>query len=279
MHKKIEVTRTLYRGTSCIRKQTRDDHEAIILPILYELGVPCPKLIAREQTEEGSFIFIEDLGHEHLETNPGYFDQAIELLAQIRMLPNHPKFEAVQPAHSFPAAITTQQLYSRLTSWEYKCLASLFPWEYSQLKVIQDAFSWITAQGSFNEPLCFSHGDYHPLNLMLRGESIVPIDWERAGFHSIYLDVYSLLFLGYLDQKACLLPQTRKRLIEHFVQQSTLPITMQGFTTFHLLHRLVELKHVSEDLASGYRDKAGLILQADMIWHDIKQVIDKERMN
>lgn len=261
-HQGLRVQRLMYGGHACVRKVLRDQAEADILECLARDGFPVPRVMDLRQEDDGLVMYMEDLGVDTLEVQPQHYIEAIALLHTVR--------RQILPYAAGQGVLSTDRLRGIVA--ERLVIADLctqFGWGASEEALLADTWSRVQAEGVYGEPLVASHGDYHPQNLIVRDGRVHVIDWEKAGLHSIYQDVYALLDMCYPDPRACLTRPARDALLATAWEELGAEASAAGYDTFVRLNRLFELVQIAGDLERGARNRERLLLQGAFVRADL----------
>jgi thiamine kinase-like enzyme len=163
---------------------------AIYREVLQPLQVTCPELHSFWQTSSEQFFLLEDVGLTTLEKQPQLerFQESARVLARLRCnacvqlqtitVPEHFR---VTPDFYLQALDYLLQ-HDALDDARKAVLASVMRWLPERLEHLYE-----------HVPATLCHNDYHVKNLVLRDQTVVPIDWAMS-YVSPYLgDMYSLL--------------------------------------------------------------------------------------
>jgi hypothetical protein len=215
-----EVWRITTRsGKTWIAKWARGSQSIeldMYLNVLIPLQVKTASLHSFICTEDGHFFILEDLGIATIEQQPEktFFIEAAKTLAHVRRsaarhlasdLESIPQKYVISPQQYLDtlAFLLDHQL---LTNSDKGMLTRLLPWFSGQLTALYTHL-----------PLTLSHNDYHMKNLVLSGDTVVPIDWSNASISPHLADLYCLL------REAESVPISASSLIEAFQVETQPP--------------------------------------------------------
>ncbi|UOF89510.1 aminoglycoside phosphotransferase family protein [Fodinisporobacter ferrooxydans] len=244
-----------------IHKVTRSENEGEVLRYLTNKNFPVPRFIRIERLDDcNSNLVMEYIHGPHLEVCPSFYERAFALIVKIHEL----SFKT----NILP--ITTNSIYASLMKGpDLKEICEVFLWPKDRILMIAHIWQFVDIMGPASEPVIFSHGDYHPRNIIIRDDDVIAIDWENAGYHSIFQDLYTLIHACYPDKRASLLPKERARLFHLFSKQYMDSRLLDGYRTFYLLNRLLELVYISDDLKNSRREEEMLRMQGETVFYDL----------
>jgi tRNA A-37 threonylcarbamoyl transferase component Bud32 len=263
----IEVVRIEKEGQTYIQKLVRGRNEAHILVELEKIQFPAPRLLEERQLVGDEWqLLLSNIEGSHLETKPEAYPQAMKLIERCWDL----ELSSILPS------ITSQSIYYQLIEGpSFKEVCSTLLWSEDRVEPFVKWSEYLLAKVPALETLVFSHGDYHPRNILVTNEGIVPIDWEKAGYHSIYQDLYALIGMSYPDADASLIPSVQKRMLHAFHHPKLTLNWMNDYLHFVKLNRLLEITSIAKDILLQNRDQDRLLLQAETIWNQIRSFMQE----
>lgn len=246
-----------------------------------------PAVFGVQSTDDPGWVmvYIENAGERHLETVPEAVPRALELLRQIWALDMNEGWltRSSEQAPHIHAPICLQTLQAGIqATFRVDTVAAALRCTKAQRQMLAEAVEVALVIQTEADRLVPAHGDYHPRNILVRqgpgpeGQLLV-IDWEYAGQHSVYRDIYALIDMCYPDATACLTMAAADRLrLAALVQAQQFhglnPATLHaGYETFALLERLVECQQIGSDIQSGRRERVGLDAQATYVLYDLER--------
>lgn len=259
-----DIVRTTLMGQACIQKTMRNSKEAWILQKLENVGFPAPRIleVVQQKSSDGDLLLMEEIPGPHLETVPNRFFQAIDLCLKIQKL----------DFQTGVASITSESLlYDLQTGFVMEEIGEIFRWNEDKMTPLIQMYQETVSKGPLYEPLQFSHGDFHPRNLIVSHGQVIAIDWEKAGFHSIFQDIYALLHMCYPEREASLTSSFQKQLFLNYMQKCDSK-WWEHYCSFVMINRFCELMHISRDVRNHSRNLLGLLLQADTVYDELTQI-------
>jgi Phosphotransferase enzyme family len=186
---------TTREGKTWIAKHSRGSMAvelAIYHEVLSPLNIIRPALHSYYQTETENFFILEDLGCYTLEMRPQteFFMEAARVLAQFRCSAAQQLVESQMtipakyftPAEYYVHALESVLQQDRLDRAQKQILTNVATWLPEQLSILYRDL-----------PFTLCHNDYHVKNLVIRGDSVVPVDWAMAYISPFMGDFYALL--------------------------------------------------------------------------------------
>ncbi|ULL17921.1 aminoglycoside phosphotransferase family protein [Paenibacillus sp. H1-7] len=114
-----------------------------------------------------------------------------------------------------------------------------------------------------------SHGDYHPLNLSVRNDEIIILDWEYVHLNSMYWDLYNLLDITSPNYRR---PEVNASVRNEVLQvyyarrlqlgwSSRFHTFQKNYYRYALIHSLWIMTLIDKDLKAGKLDRDALLEQ------------------
>lgn len=257
-------------GTPAIWKTMRHQEWENLL-LMQDQPISVPRILAtRPGGEDGVVqVCMEDVGQTHLETEMTRFPQALEVLKQIRQLPfleNEQSITIESLQKEVRDTVDAEQ-----TSRQLGCSD-----EQRQLLIAAQSLydGGIEGQQDWLVP---AHGDLHPRNILMKGDELVVIDWEWAGQHSVFRDIYALADMCYPDADAFPLDDVRGQIRNQALRQAEVELGLStrtldaGYEVFLFFERLLECRNIAGDLATARRPSLGLVHQAMFVLGDLEK--------
>lgn len=260
-----------------------------------------PAILDVMPTDDAGWVSVrmEHVGHRHLETVPTAFAGALALLSRIKKLD---MAGAVQsdldtaksggPATSARVPICLRSLQREIElTFQVDKVAAVLGCTGGQRRMLDEALEVGLKLSVTDDALVPAHGDFHPRNILVRrslragaayahatdlaSDHLFVIDWEYAGMHSIYRDIYALIDMCYPEATVCLTGAAAAALrvtaladAERFLGVG--PGSLRsGYEAFNLLERLVECRQIAADIKTARRARVGLQHQAEYVLRDL----------
>ncbi len=205
----LELVLRLYKGSDPLEKAQK---EFSLMTNVPRFGIAAPRvdaLVADRSILEYPFIVMEHIEGGTLEARIGsegvsqWLNPMIEVLVRIHAIPWAELIP--EPKEPFPASDKPLAYVGGLLEEMDRTI------ERYGLIDFEPTMSWLRereALGSSTQPALI-HNDYHPQNILLRGNSLVIIDWSFAEIGDFRMDLaWSLLLLGVMtggDYRAAML--------------------------------------------------------------------------
>lgn len=159
--------------------------------IVQPLQIKAPHIFEIGQRENSSVILMEDAGMPSLEEQPqpGLFLEAARELARLRMRATADAERVLSKKVIESYSVSKDRFVTQLDD----LLKSGILFENSTLRIIRAVFPRHLELLYEQVPISLVHHDYHAKNLLIQGNSMMPIDWSNAYLSPHLGDLYCLV--------------------------------------------------------------------------------------
>ncbi|QGQ96093.1 glycosyltransferase [Paenibacillus psychroresistens] len=238
--------------------------------LLPNLTVRTPRIIAYSESNDPDcyWIILEDLGVLNHTLNNELIMNGTRAAAEWHQI-SAAEISLPYGGHSPLIGEVLEQIKISTKTWE----SILIDAGYSAQRIEMLKQLVLEEEGTLFTVNVLSHGDYYPLNLALRGEELVIIDWEYVQINSVYWDLYNLLDItSPRYRRPAQTRQVRKEALNAYLEERQKQPTfenlpkddfIEGYMRYAIYYSLWILTLVEQDIINGRFDEKNLRSQRD----------------